>query len=109
MNQTEEVTPSQARERVAKGALLLDVRENDEWQRGHVDGAHHIPLGELQTRAGELPPKKEIVCMCRSGRRSAKAQAILATVPGIGSVYNLNGGILRWVEDGLPIIGTAEE
>lgn len=109
MNQKEEITPSQARERLAQGALLLDVRENDEWQRGHVDGAQHIPLGELSSRAGELPSKKEIVCMCRSGRRSAKAQTFLATVPDIGSVYNLNGGILRWVQDGLPIIGTAEE
>ena len=108
MPDNEELTPAEAKQHLAKGALLLDVRENDEWTRGHVQGAQHIPLGELQARSGELPTNREIVCMCRSGRRSAKAQSILATVPSVGPVYNLNGGILRWVKDALPITGTTE-
>ncbi|MDQ6827090.1 MAG: rhodanese-like domain-containing protein [Candidatus Eremiobacteraeota bacterium] len=109
MKKNEELTPFEAREHIARGALLLDVRENDEWERGHVDGARHIPLAELPLRLGELPSSATIVCMCRSGRRSAEAQSILMTLPSIGSAYNLSGGILRWVKDGLPIIGTAEE
>ncbi|MFN2528030.1 MAG: rhodanese-like domain-containing protein [Candidatus Baltobacteraceae bacterium] len=109
MMKKDEVTPAQAQTLVAKGAFLLDVRENDEWARGHVDGAHHIPLGELRSRMAELPANTEIVCMCRSGGRSAKAQALLEALPKKGTVYNLAGGILQWVKDGLPMSGTAEE
>jgi len=109
MTQKDEVTPSQAQTLIAKGAFLLDVREDDEWTRGHIDGAYHIPLGEVHARMAELPANTEIVCMCRSGGRSAKAQALLGALPQKGSVYNLAGGILQWVKDGLPMTGTAEE
>lgn len=109
MPKNEEVTPSEARERLDKGALLLDVREIDEWERGHVEGARHIPLGDLHSRMSEIPTDVQIVCICRSGRRSAKAQKILGALPKTRNIYNLNGGILRWVKDGLPIIGTVEE
>lgn len=109
MHDNDEVTPTEAHERAAKGSLLLDVREQDEWDRGHVDGSHHIPLGELHSRSSELPTGVEILCICRSGRRSAKAQSLLQTLPHIGSVYNVTGGILRWAQDGLPLIGSPGE
>lgn len=109
MHDSDEVTPSQAQENLSKGAILVDVRERDEWERGHVDGARHIPLGELESRVGELPGETEIICMCRSGRRSAEAQLILGAFQEMGPIYNLNGGILRWVKDGLPIIGSPGE
>ncbi len=109
MAQIDEVTPSEARQYLDKGALLLDVREADEWERGRVEGARHIPLGELDFRMSEIPADREIVCMCRSGRRSAKAQTILRALPNSRKIYNLTGGILGWVKDGLPIIGSAEE
>lgn len=104
-----ELTPSQAQEHLARGALLLDVRENDEWEAGHVDGARHIPLGEIEKRMNELLSDRETVCMCRSGRRSAKAQAVIAECTPEKTTYNLRGGILQWVKDGLPIIGEAVE
>ena len=52
---------------------LLDVREDDEWQAGHIDGAQHIPLGQLGQRLAELPTGRRIVAVCRSGSRSAAA------------------------------------
>ena len=48
-------------------AVVLDVREDDEWQAGHIDGAQHIPLGELGERVAELPKESRIVAVCRSG------------------------------------------
>ncbi|GAC1393086.1 MAG: rhodanese-like domain-containing protein [Vulcanimicrobiaceae bacterium] len=105
----QELNPIQAQEHVAKGALLLDVREQDEWDTGHVGGALHIPLGEIPARVNELPQDREILCMCRSGRRSAKAQAIIAGTLPKRTVINVSGGILQWVKDGLPIVGKALE
>src|SRR5260370_35718950 len=52
---------------------LLDVRENDEWQAGHIDGAQHIPLGQLSARLAEVPKGQRVVAVCRSGSRSAAA------------------------------------
>src|SRR2546428_12045351 len=52
---------------------VLDVREDDEWQAGHIAGAQHIPLGQLGERVGELPKGSRIVAVCRSGGRSGTA------------------------------------
>jgi rhodanese-related sulfurtransferase len=93
--------PTKVRARVEGGALLLDVRELDEWQSGHVFGAMHLPLGELTKRAVELPREREIVVMCLSGGRSQVACEILARA-GFGAVANATGGITAWVRAGLP-------
>jgi rhodanese-related sulfurtransferase len=104
-----EVNPQQARQHIEKGALLLDVREDDEWNAGHIEGALHIPLGELPARLNEVPRDREIFCLCRSGRRSAKAQGIIsAGAPGT-AVTNVSGGIVQWVKDGFPILGKVLE
>ena len=62
---------------VEEGAFLLDVREPDEWEAGHIKGALHIPLGDLPARFGELPGEGEVLVICRSGGRSARAVAWL--------------------------------
>lgn len=98
-----EIEPRIAQEKIQRGALLLDVREPAEWAEAHVDGAIHIPLGEIELRAHELPADHDIICMCRSGGRSAKAQRILSQSGRFGDVLNMSGGILRWVEVGLPV------
>ena len=59
---------------------LLDVREQDEWDAGHAPGAHHIPLGQLGTRQAEIPTDREVVAVCRSGRRSHASRP--ASTPG---------------------------
>jgi glyoxylase-like metal-dependent hydrolase (beta-lactamase superfamily II)/rhodanese-related sulfurtransferase len=81
---------------------ILDVREPAELSGdlGRVDGSVHIPLGELRTRLAEVPRDKPVVCVCRSGRRSAQACAILEKA-GVSDVANATGGMIRWRALGL--------
>ena len=81
---------------------ILDVREPVELggDLGRVEGSIHIPLGELRARVAEVPRDKPIVCVCRSGRRSAQACAILEKA-GVQDVANSAGGMLRWRALGL--------
>ena len=81
---------------------ILDVREAAELagDLGRIDGALHIPLGELQRRAAEVPRDKPVVCICRSGRRSAQAAVILEQA-GVHAVANVSGGMIRWRALGL--------
>jgi len=80
-------------------AVLVDVREADEWAAGHAPGAVHIPLGELPSRLGELPETDDVVAVvCRSGGRSARAVQWLA-YQGY-DVVNVEGGMLEWQRAG---------
>ncbi len=94
-----EVSPEEASRIVAFGGLLLDVREGYEWDAGHVAGAVHLPLGQLVQRVEELPEDRQLVVVCRSGARSARATAFLAS-SGFAAV-NLAGGMQAWAEAGL--------
>lgn len=97
-----QITAEQARARQQAGATLVDVREADEWGEGHIPGAKHIPLGQLQRRAGELDPNEELIMVCRSGRRSqTAAQALMRA--GYMNVSNMSGGMLTWEEKRLPV------
>ncbi len=84
---------------------LLDVREDDEWRAGRIDGAQHIPLGELGARLAELPTGRRIVAVCRSGSRSG------AAVRGLRQLgyeaENLDGGVAAWSRAGLPLVDDA--
>ena len=82
------------------GALLLDVREDDEWAAGHAPGAVHIRLGDLDAHA--LDPATPVVAVCRSGKRSALAATKLAA-SGV-TVYNLVGGMGAWQQMGQSVI-----
>ena len=84
---------------------LLDVREDDEWQAGHIDGAQHIPLGQLGQRIGELPAGRTIVAVCRSGARSAAAVRGLRQMGHVAE--NLDGGVTAWSRAGLPLVDGA--
>ncbi len=75
--------------------LLLDVRQPEEYEASHIPGAMLIPVGELESRQGELSRDKRIITYCRSGRRSMAAALTLCGL-GFGSVQHLNGGILGW-------------
>lgn len=75
-------------------AFLLDVREYDEWEAGHVPGAVHIPLGELGARYTELGRDRPLYVICRSGVRSARAAYALA---GAGwQTLNVSDGMHGW-------------
>jgi rhodanese-related sulfurtransferase len=80
---------------------LLDVREPDEWQAGHIAGAQHIPLGQLRERLAEVPKDKTILAVCRSGGRSESAARGLRTLGY--TVENLEGGVTAWKRAGLPL------
>ena len=84
-----------------KDLQVLDVREDDEWAAGRIDGAVHIPLGPLATRQGELDSDRPVVTVCRTGGRASKAAEHLAA-SGM-SVQVLEGGMEGWEREGLPI------
>ncbi len=92
-------TPDDVAGLVAGGAVLLDVREDDEWDAGHAPNAHHHPLGELDAMA---VPDGPLVTICRSGKRSAKAAEQLAAAGR--QVTNVEGGMTAWEKTGLPVV-----
>jgi rhodanese-related sulfurtransferase len=87
-----------------KDAIVLDVREQAEYDAGHVLNAKLIPLGKLNERIGELEKYRAqpIVVICRSGQRSASATAQL-TKQGFDQAYNLMGGVVAWQKAALPL------
>ncbi|MFZ2161720.1 MAG: rhodanese-like domain-containing protein [Sideroxyarcus sp.] len=87
-----------------KNALILDVREQGEYDAGHVLNSKLVPLGKLKDRIGELEKYRErpIVVICRSGQRSASACGLLGK-QGFAQAYNLNGGIIAWQKASLPL------
>ncbi len=94
---TEQAIPSVPVTDVSPDATILDVREPEEWEGGHIAGAIHIPLGELPDRAGELP-SGPLVVTCRAGGRSAKATAFLRDHGR--DATNLDGGMTAWAAAG---------
>ena len=81
---------------------LLDVREQDEWDAGHIEGSQHIPLGELGARLDEVPHDRTVVAVCRSGSRSDRAAKGLRA-SGYAA-ENLEGGVTAWTRAGLPLV-----
>ena len=93
--QPDEVDASSALERSAAGtAWLLDVREPHEWQAGHAPHAHHVPMGQLQERVGELPEHEDILVICHTGARSALVTGALRRAGY--SAANVVGGMDSW-------------
>ncbi|MFM9368897.1 rhodanese-like domain-containing protein [Streptomyces sp. Da 82-17] len=94
---------------LADGDFLLDVREDDEWQAGHAEGALHIPMSEFVARYGELteaaPQDGRINVICRSGGRSAQVTMYLAQ-QGLDAV-NVAGGMEAWAVAGRPVVNDA--
>ena len=84
------------------GTVLLDVREDDEWQRGHAADARHIPMGEVPARLNEIDPQAKLYVICKAGGRSQKVAQFLA-----GNGYepvNVGGGMLAWASAGRPVV-----
>jgi rhodanese-related sulfurtransferase len=87
--------------KVDKQAVVLDVRQPEEYLEGHIAGSKLIPLGELNRRINELPKNKEIICVCASGSRSQSATKFLV---GAGfDAFNMNGGMYMWQRAKLPV------
>jgi len=102
---SEGVEVKQAQAMVSQGALLLDVREPGEYAEVHASNALLIPLGQLDTRMTEIAAYKDkpIAVICRSGRRSAKAVALLQQA-GYSQVSNVAGGMNAWESAGLEVV-----
>jgi sulfur-carrier protein adenylyltransferase/sulfurtransferase len=99
-----EVSTAEARALAGAGAVLLDVREADEWSQGHVPGALFIPRGYLELQVEEKVKDKgqEVVVYCAGGTRSALGVKSLQEL-GYTKVSSLQGGFTRWKESGFPI------
>jgi molybdopterin/thiamine biosynthesis adenylyltransferase/rhodanese-related sulfurtransferase len=100
-----QITPAEARARLARGAVLVDVREDHERAGGQAEGARGIAKATLEAAPGEFLPRRdaEILLICQSGRRSADAaQSLLAA--GYANVRSVAGGTTRWIADGLPLV-----
>jgi rhodanese-related sulfurtransferase len=97
-----EVDVTEARRRHAAGALLLDVRNADEWEAGRAEGSTWMPMNEVTDRRDELPRDRDIVVICRSGARSAKVAEAL-NVWGHAAA-NIAGGLQAWVDAGYAVV-----
>jgi len=102
MSQIENVDVARANVLLREGALLLDVREDDEWEAGHAPMARHLALSTVPDFVDDLPRERLIVCVCRSGGRSARAGQFLLE-QGFDAV-NLEGGMNAWHAAGNPLV-----
>ncbi len=98
-----EVDVAQAATLRDQGALVLDVREPEEWADYHIPGATLIPLGQLAARVDEVPRDRPVLVYCRSGNRSQEGRDILLRA-GFTQVTSLRGGIKAWAAAGLPTV-----
>jgi rhodanese-related sulfurtransferase len=98
-----QLNPARAEEMIRQfpKPYLLDVRQPEEYKRGHISGAELIPLHELSKKIGRIPKNREIICICETGSRS-RAAARHLNAAGY-RVNNLKGGMINWARAGLPI------
>jgi rhodanese-related sulfurtransferase len=97
-----DLTPAEAAARLQEGGWqVIDVRTTEERPDGVIIGDVHIELAQLSERAGEIDPARPALIYCRSGSRSAMAVAALRTAGY--DAHNLAGGMLAWLEAGLPV------
>ena|SRR5438105_15551858 len=99
-----EVSPAEAVERVERDAAvqLIDVREDHERAAGHIADTRHIRLVELPQQAQTIAREHPVVFYCRSGSRSLLAAQAFREA-GF-EAYSMNGGLVRWVDEGLPLV-----
>ena len=100
------VSPSESTQMINRDdALILDVRESNEYSQGHIINSLHIPLSGLKTRMKDLEKHKakKVIVACRSGHRSSQACANLKK-EGFEQVFNLRGGVMAWESANLPLI-----
>jgi rhodanese-related sulfurtransferase len=95
------VSVAEAKELLASGAALIDVRSAQEWRSGRAPQAKHVPLDRLQASTAVIHTTRPVIAMCQSGVRSASAARLLA---GKGyEAYSLRGGMGAWRQAGEPI------
>lgn len=87
-----------------QNALVLDVRDAADYEKGHVLNARHVPMGDLAARSSELEKykSKPVIVVCESGNRADRAAAVLRK-QGFEQAFSLNGGVAAWRQAGLPL------
>lgn len=98
-----QVTPLEASDLVDQGALLVDIREQNEWEQARIPGAVLKPLSVVNDWYEDLPDDVTVVLQCRSGSRSNNLATALINQAGMENVVNLAGGIIAWSEIGLEV------
>jgi rhodanese-related sulfurtransferase len=96
------VTVAQLPTELSESVILLDVRENEEWQQGHAPGAVHIPMAEVPSRIGEIDADADLYVVCKAGGRSLRVVEYLAQI-GIEAT-NVDGGMSAWQHAGRPLV-----
>lgn len=82
--------------------VVLDVREQWEYDEAHIPGVVHIPMNDVPARLSEIPTDQTVIVSCRSGNRSGQVTNFLRD-QGFENVHNMDGGILAWQAAGLPV------
>ena len=93
-----EIDVAELARRHAEGAYVLDVRQPDEYEAGHVPGAVLVPLDQLEARQAEVPADRPLLVICKSGGRSAKAVQFLSATGR--DATNVAGGTMAWIDAG---------
>src|SRR5438270_2575103 len=101
----DEVDPAVVREQASNGAIVIDVREADEWSTGHIPGAKHVPKSYFETRIeGAAPDRSQhVILYCQSGNRSVWAARTLLEDLGYEHVESMTGGITLWKDRGYEV------
>jgi len=109
MKPVKEICPTTTMQKAKEGAFLVDVRTKFEVEKASFDVPNYIniPLDELENRLSEIPKDKEIVMVCRVGDRSLRTTYFLMNA-GYKNVYNMSGGIIKWVNKNFPTKGDVE-
>ena len=103
----EEVTPDEAQQELASGdAVIVDTREPHERQMSYIEGSTLIPPADIVEKIAEVAPDKHqrVILQCATGNRSARGASRLAEELGYDNVASLEGGIVAWTEQGLPVV-----
>jgi rhodanese-related sulfurtransferase len=82
--------------------VVIDVRDDYEYNDGHIPGATLVPLGQIPNRVDEIPKDKTVIAVCRSGNRSSQATNFLRQ-QGFDNVHNMTGGMNAWTQAGYEI------
>ena len=99
----QQISVDEAAQLREEGAFILDVREPQEWDAGHIPGATLIPLGQIPDRLDEIPQDQPVVVVCRSGNRSGQATQFLRQ-SGYGLTTSMSGGMNQWAAADLEIV-----
>jgi len=102
MTEPREIDVEELATRLETGVVVIDVREADEYDSGHVPGARFLPLSELEQRVDEVPADEPVLVICKSGGRSMRACNFLA--PFGRDVTNVAGGTLAWIDSGRDVV-----